>query len=99
MNTKELILNLIFDDDYIPMTLKELEIYLKADKYTKNAVKEAVDHFGDTRHIRKIVQILNHVDSKHSFQIVGLISALSFVIARSDQADPFSPWYDSVDLC
>lgn len=43
MNTKELILNLIFDDDYIPMTLKELEIYLKADKYTKNAVKDIID--------------------------------------------------------
>ena len=37
MNIKELILNLIYDDDYRPMTLKELEIYLKADKYTKAA--------------------------------------------------------------
>ena len=43
MNTKELILNLIYDDDYIPMTLKELEIYLKADKYTKDAVKDIID--------------------------------------------------------
>src|SRR5699024_3923595 len=43
MNTKELILNLIYDDDYIPMTLKELEIYLKADKYTKDAVRDIID--------------------------------------------------------
>ena len=50
-------------------------------------------------HIRQVVQILHQIDPKHPFQIVGLISALSFVIARSDQADPFSPRYDSVDLC
>ena len=39
MNVKELIINLIYDDDYSPMTLKELELYLKADKYTKSARK------------------------------------------------------------
>lgn len=43
MNIKELIINLIYDDDYNPMTLKELEIYLKADKYTREAVKDIVD--------------------------------------------------------
>lgn len=43
MNIKELIINLIYDDDYNPMTLKELEIYLKTDKYTREAVKDIVD--------------------------------------------------------
>ena len=43
MNVKELILNLVYDEDYIPMTLKELETYLKADKYTKKGIKDIVD--------------------------------------------------------
>lgn len=43
MNIKDLIMNLIYDDDYSPMTLKELEIFLKADKYTQSAVKDIVD--------------------------------------------------------
>ena len=43
MNVKELIINLIYDDDYNPMTLKELGIYLKTDKYTREAVKDIVD--------------------------------------------------------
>ena len=59
----------------------------------------AVNYFGYHCRIRQVVQILHQVDPKYPFQIVGLISALSFVIARSDQADPFSPRYDSVDLC
>lgn len=52
MNIKELILNLIYDDDYIPMTLKELEIYLKADRYTKSAVKDIVDELVNENKIR-----------------------------------------------
>lgn len=52
MNIKELILNLIYDEDYTPMTLKELEIYLKADRYTKAAVKEIVDELVKENKIR-----------------------------------------------
>ena len=52
MNTKELILNLIYDDDYIPMTLKELEIYLKTDKYTRDAVRDIVDELTKENKIR-----------------------------------------------
>lgn len=52
MNIKELILNLIYDDDYIPMTLKELEIYLKADRYTRSAVKDIVDELVNENKIR-----------------------------------------------
>ena len=64
------------------------------------AAKTFYAHFATKYcHIRQVVQILHQIDPKHPFQIVGLISALSFVIARSDQADPFSPRYDSVDLC
>ena len=52
MNTKELILNLIYNDDYRPMTLKELESYLKADKYTRAAVKDIVDELAKENKIR-----------------------------------------------
>lgn len=52
MNIKDLIMNLIYDDDYSPMTLKELEIFLKADKYTKSAVKDIVDELVKENKIR-----------------------------------------------
>lgn len=52
MNIKDLILNLIYDSDYIPMTLKELELYLKADKYTKAAVKDIIDELITDNKIR-----------------------------------------------
>ncbi|EEI87043.1 ribonuclease R [Anaerococcus lactolyticus ATCC 51172] len=52
MNIKDLILNLIYDGDYIPMTLKELELYLKADKYTKAAVKDIIDELIKDNKIR-----------------------------------------------
>ena len=52
MNVEELIINLIYDDDYSPMTLKELELYLKADKYTKSAVKDIVDELVKENKIR-----------------------------------------------
>lgn len=52
MNIKDLIMNLIYDDDYSPMTLKELEIFLKADKYTQSAVKDIVDELVKENKIR-----------------------------------------------
>lgn len=38
MNLKELMLNIIYDENYEPMTIKDLENYMKADKYTKSAI-------------------------------------------------------------
>ena len=52
MNLKELIINLIYDDDYSPMTLKELEAYLKADKYTRSAVKDIIDELVKENKVR-----------------------------------------------
>ena len=51
--------------------------------------REYINYFGYRCHIRQVVQILHQIDPKHPFQIVGLISALSFVVVRSDQADSF----------
>lgn len=44
------------------------------------------------------VQILYKIDSQHPFQIVGLIAALSFVVVRLDNAYPFLPRYDALNL-
>ena len=40
----------------------------------------------------------NIIDSQHPFQIVGLIAALSFVVVRLDNAYPFLPRYDALNL-
>jgi len=40
MNLKELILNIVNDENYEVMTIKELEKYLQVDKYTKKVVYE-----------------------------------------------------------
>lgn len=42
MNTKDLILNIINDDQYKPMTLDGLGKFLKVDKYTKKALADMV---------------------------------------------------------
>lgn len=42
MNLKELILNIVNDENYELMTIKELENYLQVDKYTRNAVYDAL---------------------------------------------------------
>lgn len=48
----------------------------------------AVNYFGYRCHIRQVVQILHQIDPKHPFQIVGLISALSFrKIKKSGEFD------------
>ncbi len=42
MNLKELILNIINDENYQPMTIRDLQSYMKADKYTKDSIAEKV---------------------------------------------------------
>ena len=49
-------------------------------------------------HVGEVIQVLQHIEPQHQFQIVGLISALSFVIARPDLFDPFSPRDDALYL-
>ena len=49
-------------------------------------------------HIREVIQILKHIDPQHPFQIVGLVSALSFVIARLNLCDPFPLRNDAIYL-
>ena len=42
MNLKELILNIINDENYQPMTIRDLQSYMKADKYTKDSIADEV---------------------------------------------------------
>lgn len=77
MNIKDLILNLIYDGDYIPMTLKELELYLKADKYTKTAIKDIIDELIKDNKIRisnkkRILPL-----SEEELNLIGKISIAS----------------------
>ena len=48
--------------------------------------------------VRQVVKVLQHIDAKHQFQIVGLVAALSFVIERLNACDPRSLRNDAVDL-
>jgi len=53
--------------------------------------RTAVDDFIARRVIREVVEVLQHVYPEHQFQVVGLIAALSFVIVRLHDPDPFRP--------
>ena len=48
--------------------------------------------------IRQVVQILQNMNSKHQFQIVRLVPALSFVIVRLYNSYSFAPRNDAVHL-
>lgn len=52
MNLKELILNLVYDSDYIPMSKRELFSYLKVDKYTRKAVEDILKDLEKENKIR-----------------------------------------------
>lgn len=52
MNLKELILNIIYDENYEPMTIKDLENYMKADKYTKSAIVDELKELEKENKIR-----------------------------------------------
>ena len=53
--------------------------------------RTAVDDFIARRVIREVVEVLQHIDSEHQFQVVGLIAALSFVIVRLHDPNPLRP--------
>lgn len=60
--------------------------------------RTAVDHFCYGCLITQVIQILQQVQSQHGLQRIGFVAALSFVIARLDQAYPFLPRDDPFDL-
>ena len=52
MNLKELILNIVNDENYEVMTIKELEKYLQVDKYTKKVVYEQLKNLEKENKLR-----------------------------------------------
>ena len=64
----------------------------------KTTTYPAVNGFGHRRFIRKIVQVLYHIQSQHHFQRVRLIPALSLAIARLYLSMPLRPRDDSLHL-
>lgn len=52
MNLKDIILNIVYDENYLPMTLKELDKYLKVDKYTRKAVRDIIKDLEKENKIR-----------------------------------------------
>ena len=65
---------------------------------TKVRKSAAVNHFGYRRYVGRIIQVLEHVDSQHQFQIVGLVAVLSFEIEWLDEFDPLAPRNNAVNL-
>ena len=65
-------------------------------KFRKSA---AVYHLCHRCHVKEIVQVLNQIDPKHPFQIIGPAAALSFIIVRLDECYPLSPRNDALYLC
>lgn len=52
MNLKDIILNIVYDENYLPMTFKELDKYLKVDKYTRKAVRDIIKDLEKDNKIR-----------------------------------------------
>lgn len=52
MNLKDIILNIVYDENYLPMTFKELDKYLKVDKYTRKAVRDIIKDLEKENKIR-----------------------------------------------
>ena len=52
MNLKDLILNIVNDDTYNPMTSREMADYLKADKYTRQFIYDQINALDRENKIR-----------------------------------------------
>ena len=44
------------------------------------------------------IQILQKMNPEHQFQVIGFISVLPLIVARSDKLLQLSPWHDAVVL-
>lgn len=94
MNLKELILNIVNDENYEPITIKEFENYLKTDKYTRKAVKDLLKELDNDNLIRisnkkRIMPI-----SQEEKNLIGTISLAQggygfFISDEEDFADVF----------
>ena len=94
MNLRDLILNIVYEDDYQPITIKELAAYLKADKYTRNVIYDEVRSLEKENKVRishkkRIMPI-----SKEELSLIGTISLAQggygfFISENKDMEDVF----------
>ena len=94
MNLRDLILNIVYEDDYQPITIKELAAYLKADKYTRNVIYDEVrslekDNKVRISHKKRIMPM-----SKEELSLIGTISLAQggygfFISENKDMEDVF----------
>ena len=94
MNLRDLILNIVYDEDYNPITIKELATYMKADKYTKGVIYDEVkklekDNKIHISHKKRIMPI-----SDEELSLIGTISLAQggygfFISENKDMNDVF----------
>lgn len=94
MNLRDLILNIVYDEDYNPITRKELAAYMKADKYTKDVIYDEVkklekDNKIHISHKKRIIPI-----SDEELSLIGTISLAQggygfFISENKDMNDVF----------
>lgn len=94
MNLRDLILNIVYDEDYNPITIKELAAYMKADKYTKGVIYDEVkklekDNKIHISHKKRIMPI-----SDEELSLIGTISLAQggygfFISQNKDMNDVF----------
>ncbi|WP_073997630.1 ribonuclease R [Anaerococcus urinomassiliensis] len=94
MNLRDLILNIVYDEDYNPITIQELAAYMKADKYTKGVVYDEVkklekDNKIHISHKKRILPI-----SDEELSLIGTISLAQggygfFISENKDMNDVF----------
>ena len=94
MNLRDLILQIVYDDNYSPITKKELAEYMQADKYTRDAIYDqikALDKENKIRisHKKRIMPL-----SEEDLSLVGTISLAQsgygfFISDNKDMKDVF----------
>lgn len=94
MNLRDLILNIVYDEDYNPITIKELASYMKSDKYTKGVIYDEVKKLEKENkihisHKKRIMPI-----SDEELSLIGTISLAQggygfFISQNKDMNDVF----------
>ena len=96
---KQLLLQAIVHENITKAAQRIAVRHLVAGIHTAEVRKStAVDCLGNRRFVGQVIKVLQQIQPQHQFQVVGLISALSFIIARLDHGYPFAQRNNALDL-
>jgi len=96
---KQLLLQIILHQKISKMPQRIAIWYLIAGIHTAKLGESAtIYHLCHGCHVGEVVQILNQIDSQHTFQIIGLVATISIIVARIDERNPLSLGNDAIDL-